>query len=58
MSIQNACPLEGNDDGRNDARDDDSTAATTTTARHPLGETIAEYAPYARNDARNSGDSQ
>ncbi|MDB9233854.1 hypothetical protein [Halorubrum ezzemoulense] len=35
--------------------DDDSTAAT---ARHPLGTEIAEHAPYARNDARNSGDSR
>jgi hypothetical protein len=50
MSTQHARPLEGNDD----ARDDDSTAAT---AQHPLGAEIAEHAPFARNDARNSGDS-
>ena len=39
---------------RDDVQDDE----TTATARHPLGEEIAEYAPYARNDARNDGGSR
>lgn len=47
MSIENTRPQEGNDDGRNGAQNDESTAETTPIGEHPLGDVIARNAPYA-----------
>ncbi|MDB2240948.1 hypothetical protein [Halorubrum ezzemoulense] len=57
MSTTTPARLEhsGNDDNR---IDDESTAATTATARHPLEEEIAEHAPYARDDGPTDGGSR
>ena len=54
MSTNTATGVKPNDSRTDDAQDGE----TTATARQPLGEEIAEYAPYARNDARNGGGSR
>lgn len=51
MSVKDSARLEtSGNDGRTDTQ-------TDATARHPLGDTIAEYAPFANNDAHNGGES-
>lgn len=57
MSVNATTGDKPNDDAQT-PRDDAQNDETTATARHPLGEAIAEYAPYARNDARNGGGSR